>query len=284
MRALLIYNPKAGRGTSVRFAKRAIEMFAERGITLETRHLILGVNPFDGALDTDLAIVCGGDGSINYVVNCMRQAGINPALGIVPMGTANDFANALKLPRTPIAAAKRILNGTTHNVDCCKVNDRYFVNILSFGLFTTASQRTARDAKKQFGKLAYLKPGLDDLKTMQALPIHIEVNGERYDSEIFILLAFKGITAGRFRLTRNSRVDDGLMDVVVLESRNSKILTYSDMLRYLLGGNPEAVHHFRCSELNISSPMQPITDVDGERAPDLPLHVTCEPGALKIVM
>ena len=66
--------------------------------------------------------------------------------------------------------------------------------------------------------------------------------------------------------------------------RNSKILTYSDMLRYLLGGNPEAVHHFRCSELNISSPMQPITDVDGERGPDLPLHVTCEPGALKIVM
>lgn len=259
-------------------------MFAERGITLETRHLILGVNPFDEALDTDLAIVCGGDGSINYVVNCMRQAGINPALGIVPMGTANDFANALKLPRTPIAAAKRILNGTVHNVDCCKVNDRYFVNILSFGLFTTASQRTARDAKKQFGKLAYLKPGLDDLKTMQALPIHIEVNGERYDSEIFILLAFNGITAGRFRLTRNSRVDDGLMDVVVLESRNSKILTYSDMLRYLLGGNPEAVHHFRCSELNISSPMQPITDVDGERGPDLPLHVTCEPGALKIVM
>ena len=284
MRALLIYNPKAGRGTSVRFAKRAIEMFAERGITLETRHLILGVNPFDGALDTDLAIVCGGDGSINYVVNCMRQAGINPALGIVPMGTANDFANALKLPRTPIAAARRILNGTVHNVDCCKVNDRYFVNILSFGLFTTASQRTARDAKKQFGKLAYLKPGLDDLKTMQALPIHIEVNGERYDSEIFILLAFNGITAGRFRLTRNSKVDDGLMDVVVLESRNSKILTYSDMLRYLLGGNPEAVHHFRCSELNISSPMQPITDVDGERGPDLPLHVTCLPGALKIVM
>ena len=284
MRALLIYNPKAGRGTSVRFAKRAIEMFAKRGITLETRHLILGVNPFDEALDTDLAIVCGGDGSINYVVNCMRQAGINPALGIVPMGTANDFANALKLPRTPIAAARRILNGTVHNVDCCKVNDRYFVNILSFGLFTTASQRTARDAKKQFGKLAYLKPGLDDLKTMQALPIHIEVNGERYDSETFILLAFNGITAGRFRLTRNSRVDDGLMDVVVLESRNSKILTYSDMLRYLLGGNPEAVHHFRCSELNISSPMQPITDVDGERGPYLPLHVTCEPGALKIVM
>ena len=284
MRALLIYNPKAGRGTSVKFAKRAIEMFAERGITLETRHLILGVNPFDGVLDTDLAIVCGGDGSINYVVNCMRQAGINPALGIVPMGTANDFANALKLPRTPIAALKRILDGTIHNVDCGKVNDSYFVNILSFGLFTTASQRTARDAKKQFGKLAYLKPGLDDLKTMQSLGVHIETDRETYDGDIFVLLAFNGVTAGRFPLTRDSRIDDGILDVVVLESRNSKILSYSDMLRYILGGNPEAVRHFRCSKLSITSPEQPITDVDGERGPDLPLHVICEPGALKIVM
>ena len=74
----------------------------------------------------------------------------------------------------------------------------------------------------------------------------------------------------------------GLIDMV-LEKRN-KLLSFSNMLRYVLGGNPEAVHHFRCSELNISSPMQPITDVDGERGPDLPLHVTCEPGALKIVM
>ena len=284
MRALIIYNPKAGRGTSERFAKRAIAMFAEKGITLETRHLTLGVNPFADALDTELAIVCGGDGSINYVVNSMREAGINPALGIVPMGTANDFANALKMPRSPIAAAKRILNGSIRNVDLCKVNDKYFVNILSFGLFTTASQRTDREAKKRIGKLAYLKPGLDDLKTMHAINVHIETDKERYDGDVFILLAFNGVTAGRFRLTRMSRVDDGVMDVVVLESRGSKILTYGDMFRYLLGGNPEAVHHFRCSELNITTKEQPITDVDGERGPELPLHVVCEPGALKIMM
>jgi YegS/Rv2252/BmrU family lipid kinase len=284
MRALLIYNPKAGRGTSEKFAKRAIAMFAERGITLETRHLTLGVNPFDGALDTDLAIVCGGDGSINYVVNCMRKAGINPALGVVPMGTANDFANALKLPRTPVAAARRIVNGTIHNVDCGKVNDSYFVNILSFGLFTTASQRTARDAKKQLGKLAYLKPGLDDLKSMQSLHVHIETDRETYDGDVFILLAFNGVTAGRVRLTRNSRVDDGMLDVVILESRTNKILSYSDMLRYLIGGNPDAVRHFHCSTFKVTSTPQPVTDVDGERGPALPLEVTCEVGALKIMM
>ena len=283
MRALLIYNPKAGRGTSVKFAKQAIAMFAERGITLETRHLILGKNPFEEALDTELAIVCGGDGSINYVVNCMREKGINPALGIVPMGTANDFANALKLPRKPLEAAKRILNGTVHNVDCCKVNDRYFVNILSFGLFTTASQRTQRDAKKRFGKLAYLKPGLDDLKTMHPISVHIKTESEEYEGDILMLLAFNGITAGRMRLTRDSHVDDGVLDVVVLES-STKLRTYGNMLRYLLGGNPEAVRHFRCSQFEVTTHDLSITDVDGERGPSFPLNVSCEAGSLNIMM
>lgn len=283
MRALLIYNPKAGRGTSIKFAKRAVEMFAERGITLETRHLILGKNPFDDALDVELVIVCGGDGSLNYVVNCMRSVGINPALGIVPMGTANDLANALGIPRKPIEAAERILNGTVHKIDCGKANDRYFVNILSFGLFTTASQRTARDAKKRFGKLAYLKPGLDDLKTMHPISVRIKTESEEYEGDILMLLAFNGITAGRMRLTRDSHVDDGVLDVVVLES-STKLRTYGNMLRYLLGGNPEAVRHFRCSQFEVTTRDLSITDVDGERGPSFPLNVSCEAGSLNIMM
>ena len=201
-------------------------MFRERGITLERQHLSVGVNPFDGALDTELVVVCGGDGSINYVVNCMRQVGINPILGIIPMGTANDMANALDIPSNPRDAAMLILNGTEHRIDCGKVNDRYFVNILSFGIFTTASQRTTREAKQQFGKLAYLKPGLDDVKDMHSVTVHIKTDKEEYEGNIYMLLAFNGITAGRMPLTRDSRVDDGLMDVIVLEKRNKVLRSY----------------------------------------------------------
>ncbi len=284
MRALLIHNPIAGSGKSLRFTKRIVELFAKHGITLETRHLTLGINPFDDALDTELAIVCGGDGSINYVVNCMRELGINPTLGIIPMGTANDFANALDLPMRPIAAAKRILDGTVRNIDCCKVNDRYFVNIFSFGIFTSASQRTPRAAKKQFGKLAYLKPGIDDIRTMRPIRIQFKTDrGVEYNGSVLVFLAFNGITAGRMMLTRQSRPDDGLMEIVALESRH-KIYSYGDIARYILGGNPDAVRHFRCSEIEVTSSQHRITDIDGERGPNFPLHITCEKGALKIKM
>lgn len=283
MKAMILYNPKAGRGTSVKFAKEAVAMFREHGITLEPRHLRLDVNPFADALDTELVVVCGGDGSINYVVNCMRSAGINPTLGIVPMGTANDLANALDLSHQPSVALRRILEGEVHNIDCCKVNDRYFVNILSFGIFTSASQRASREAKQQLGILAYIKPGIDDVKDMRSIKVEIKTDREEYEGNIYMFLAFNGITAGRIPLTRDSHVDDGLMDVIVLEKRN-KLLSFSNMLRYVLGGNPEAVRHFRCSEMTVTTNQHSITDVDGERGPNFPLHITCEPGSLKIKM
>ena len=282
-RAMILYNPKAGRGTSVKFAREAVALFRKRNIELEPRHLQIGINPFEDARDVELVIVCGGDGSINYVVNCMRQLGINPTLGIVPMGTANDLANALDISPFPSVALKQILDGEIHRIDCCKVNDRYFVNILSFGIFTTASQRTPRQAKQQFGILAYIKPGIDDVKDMRSVRVQIKTEKEEYEGNIYMFLAFNGVTAGRVPLTRDSRVDDGLLDVIVLEKR-SKLLSFSNMLRYVLGGNPEAVRHFRCSEMTVTTNQHRITDVDGERGPNFPLHITCESQSLKIKM
>lgn len=281
MKALIIYNLKAGRGRSQAFAEAAVALFAEQNIYLKPKALTLGENPFDGDEDAELVVICGGDGSINYVVNCMRQKDLNPTLGIVPMGTANDMANALDLPRSPKRALKRILEGEVHDIDCGKVNDRYFVNVLSFGMGTTASQHTPRDAKKHLGKLAYIKPGFDELRKMSPVRVNIKTESEEFTGNILIFLAFNGVTAGRMHLARNSRIDDGLFDVAILEARNT-VLSYGDMVRYLLGGNPETVHHFRCSHMEVTTEQYRATDVDGEPGPNFPLTITCEHGGLKI--
>lgn len=281
MKALIIYNLKAGRGRSQAFAEAAVALFAEQDIYLKPKALMLGENPFDGDEDAELVVICGGDGSINYVVNCMRQKDLNPTLGIVPMGTANDMANALDLPRSPKRALKRILEGEVHDIDCGKVNDRYFVNVLSFGMGTTASQHTPRDAKKHLGKLAYIKPGFDELRKMSPVRVNIKTESEEFTGDILIFLAFNGVTAGRMHLARNSRIDDGLFDVAILEARNT-VLSYGDMVRYLLGGNPKTVHHFRCSHMEVTTEQYRATDVDGEPGPNFPLTITCEHGGLKI--
>ena len=248
---------------------------------MHLKELSFGENPFDGNEDVELAIICGGDGTINHVVNKMLKKGIKPTLGIIPMGTANDFAKALHMPNRPMEAARKIMNGTAHNVDCCKVNDRYFVNVFSFGMLTTASQRTPRIAKQHFGKLAYIKTGIDDLSDMSPIQVKITTEGRCFEESILTFLAFNGITAGRLPLTRDAKIDDGQFDVVILRNRN-KVLSYGNIVRYLLGGNPEDVLHIRCAELNVESTEGCITDVDGERGPKFPLTITCEAEALTI--
>ena len=125
--------------------------------------------------------------------------------------------------------------------------------------------------------------GIEDVKDMRSIKVNIKTDKEEYEGNIYMFLAFNGITAGRIPLTRDSHVDDGVMDVIVLEKRN-KLLSFSNMLRYVLGGNPDAVRHFRCSEMVVTTNQHHITDVDGERGPNFPLHIICEPRSLKIRM
>ena len=138
---LILYNVKAGRGR-IRRKMDAIEArFFAAGWTPVPKMLRFGKNPFDNLEQQyDLVVVCGGDGTINYVVNSMRSKGVDYPLGIIPVGTANDFAGAIGMRRNPVKAAQQIISGTQQALDCGRVNDLYFVNIFSFGLFTTTSQ------------------------------------------------------------------------------------------------------------------------------------------------
>jgi YegS/Rv2252/BmrU family lipid kinase len=283
MRALLLYNTSSGRGLIRGYLTDIVSIFTKAGIEITPRRIEFSQNPFEGMEDVELVVVCGGDGTVNFVVNAMKSRGLDPAIGVIPVGTANDFASAIGMDSSIVGAARQIAGGKIRRVDCGKVNDRYFVNILSFGIFTTASQRTPRNAKQQFGILAYIKPGIDDVKDMHSIKVNIKTDKEEYEGNIYMFLAFNGITAGRIPLTRDSHVDDGVMDVIVLEKRN-KLLSFSNMLRYVLGGNPEAVRHFRCSEMVVTTNQHSITDVDGERGPNFPLHIICEPRSLKIRM
>ncbi len=79
---------------------------------------------------------------------------------MIPAGTANDFAGALGMSREPLEAARQIAAGRIARVDCGCVNDLWFVNIFSFGLFTTTSQRTPDERKHRIGKLAYILEGV----------------------------------------------------------------------------------------------------------------------------
>lgn len=281
MKAILLFNTQAGKGRIERHIEAIVEIFRRAEIDIRPKRLDFERNPFDGDEDTELAVVCGGDGSINYVVNSMFKKGLDVTLGIIPTGTANDFAAALGMKRRVLRAAEQIAQGTERRVDCGCVNGNAFVNVLSFGVLTTTSQQATDLEKHLVGKLAYIRIGTRDLLTMHSIPLVARINGEEFSTEAAMFLAFNGRSAGQFRLAPEAKIDDGELDVLILRYDNMAKTCWS-MMHYLVGGMPEAVNYIRTDKIELLCAQMERTDVDGQPGPDFPLSIECLPGALKI--
>lgn len=281
MKAILLFNTRAGKGRIGRHIEAIVEIFRRADIDIHPKRLDFERNPFDGDEDTELAVICGGDGSINYVVNSMFKKGLDVTLGIIPTGTANDFASAIGMRRRVLRAAEQIAQGTERRVDCGRVNGNAFVNVLSFGVLTTTSQQATDREKHLVGKLAYIRIGTRDLLTMHSIPLVARINGEEFSTEAAMFLAFNGRSAGQFRLAPEAKIDDGLLDVLILRYDNMAKTCWS-MMHYLVGGMPEAVNYIRTDKIELLCAQRERTDVDGQPGPDFPLSIECLPGALKI--
>ena len=283
MKTLLLYNVKAGRGKAFANIEKVAEVFRAAGHETVMQLIEFDKNPFDGHEDTELAVVAGGDGTINYTVNRMKERGLDTLLGIVPSGTANDFAGAVGMSRNPVEAARQIVGGEEQRLDCGCVNGLYYVNIFSFGLFTTTSQRTPDERKHKIGKLAYIIEGSKELRALRPLPLHVETDGGSFDIDALMTLIFNGETAGGFRLARRASIRDGFFDGLILERRNLFAACWS-MIRYLLGGKPASVRHFKSRNIRITTSAGGVlTDVDGQTGAEFPLDIRCIAGGLRVV-
>ena len=280
--AVFLYNTQSGKGKAARSVEAICTVFRAYGYEIEPRLIDFSANPFDGNETIDLMVVAGGDGTVNYVVNAMKRKGLDIPLGVIPSGTANDFARALGMSREPLEAARQIASGGVERVDVGCVNGLWFVNIFSFGIFTTTSQRTPDKRKHRIGKLAYIIEGVKEFRSMHAVPLEIEADGERFDLRSLMVLIFNGETAGGFHLARRSSIKDGLFDCILLEKKNFFRSTLA-MCRYLAGGQPKIVRHLQARTIDIRSTVNEPTDVDGQKGAELPLHIECIAGGLRIM-
>lgn len=281
MRALLLYNTSSGRGRIRGHIADIRAIFAQANIDIIPREIDFCGNPFKGIEDVELVVVCGGDGTVNYVVNAMKSAGLDHTLGVIPAGTANDFARALGMDSTILGAAHQIAHGSVRRVDCGKANDKYFVNILSFGVLTTTSQHTSNIAKHLIGKLAYLRTGMIDLLDLHHIPLTLRYNGEVLKVDAAMFLAFNGNSAGQFKLAPKSNIDDGKLDILILDYDN-RVRTCWNMMNYLINRESGAVRHLQCERIELDCNIDEHTDIDGQPGPRMPLSIECLAGALKI--
>lgn len=288
-RAILLYNEKAGRGKIAGKVESIVKMFSDVDCELCPQLLSFDKNPFDSVEKCDFVIIAGGDGTINYVVNSMMRRGLDIPLAVIPTGTANDFAGALGMSADVMKAVSQIIDGEVDNIDCGLVEQidqnekKYFINIFSFGIFTTTSQHTPQHLKKKVGRFAYLMEGLKELRTMHGIPLTITTDKEVFYFPTLMGLVLNGETAGRVPLMRKSSLKDGMFDCLFLRKRHLIGFSAIDMMLYVFGIKTNAVRYIQSNTLMLVTPSSEATDIDGQSGVRFPLKVTCLSGALRVV-
>lgn len=288
MRARLIVNPKARQG-GVDLVQVLVRL-RERGWdvdSVETAGPGAAVHLARAAADQgyDVVVACGGDGTINEVVNGLAQT--DAALGVIPLGTANVWAAETGVPRQPVAAADALVEGRIHRVDLGRAGGRYFLLMAGVGLDAEVLKTVPPLLKKHLGVLPFFANGVQKVLGFRGERSIIMVDGVRYRR--WLRLAVIGNTrlyAGVFTMTHRALADDGLLDIAIFSNRNGLIGTAQQFVRVLLR-RPDAragFDYLRGREVRIWTRHRLSVQVDGEVYGHTPIEVRVEPLALRVLL
>lgn len=285
----LIYNPYSGENLILSKLDEIINIHQQAGLTI-VPYRIRKECSIEGAFhdirpgEYEYILVAGGDGTVDSVVNAMAKQGISLPIGILPVGTANDFSKFLGIPFDIEEACKKIINSTVTTVDLGSINDKYFVNVASTGLFTDVSQKTDVNLKNTIGKLAYYLKGLEELPNFRPLKVKIKSTEMDFEGNMYLMLIFNGKTAGNFNLATKADAADGMLDVIVFKA--VQVYELIPLFIKVLKGehlDSDKVIYFKTDKLHVECDEDIVTDIDGEKGPDFPLDIKCIKGGLKIL-
>ncbi|MCM3135719.1 diacylglycerol kinase [Paenibacillus polysaccharolyticus] len=281
-KARLIYNPTSGREEMKKRLADILQRLDQGGIEASC-HATTGEG--DATREAELAIergydmiiAAGGDGTLYEVINGMAERDNRPPLGVFPLGTTNDFARALGIPRQWEDYVDLVIQQQTRPLDLGKANDRYFINIAGGGSLTELTYEVPSRLKTMIGQLAYYMKGIEKMASLSPQELIIRANGQEeiHDEFMLFLIANTNSVGGFEKLAPGATIDDGLFDVIGVRKCN-----LADMIRLVtlaLRGehlNDKKVVHFQTDYMEVNSPGYVQLNLDGELGGTLPAKFT----------
>ncbi len=216
-------------------------------------------------LGVETVIACGGDGTINEVATALARhaATARPALGIVPLGTANDFATSCGIPLEIDLALSLAVEGRAVDIDLACVNDhRYFINMATGGFGTRITTETPEKLKSALGGVSYFIHGLLRMDTLKADSCEITGEGFAWQGNALVIGIGNGRQAGGGQeICPDALINDGLLQLRLLTSEE----LLPSFLRSLLDGEENKnILSTSTPWLEINAPHEMTFNLDGE--------------------
>lgn len=272
-RLLFIYNPQAGRGIIKNHLAAVADLFTKAGY-------LVTVWPTQGKEDAahvaaqqgwwyDRVVCCGGDGTLSETVSGLLTLDQPPVLGYIPAGTTNDFSKNLGLPRGVENAAATAAAGVPRPCDMGRFNERTFVYVAAFGIFTDVSYGTPQHFKSAFGHLAYVLEGATKLGDLgRSHHLKAVYDGGELEGDFLYGMVTNTSSVGGFKIFPPSQIslNDGVFEVVLIRQPRS-LADFQETLLALARQSTGAsgrVEAFHTSRLTITA-QDPIPwTLDGE--------------------
>lgn len=291
MKTCIIVNPNAGSAGEVERLRETLEKLPETAVRFTQKEgdarRMATVAVASGA---KLVVAAGGDGTLNEVVNGLAEDFGSARLGLLPLGTGNDFARSVNIPADLDAALAILREGRVQTVDvaCATLRNssRYFIN-MSAGGFSGVVSEKASDAKERWGPLAYLRAALGTLPELQGFETRLTVNGvEHLTLATYNIVISNGrFVAAGIPVAPQSKLDDGLLDLMIAPATTVPQLAVL-VPQVLLGLHIESdlLLFRKVTRLEIESDPPMSFNVDGELIGDSPARFEVLPRALEVIV
>ncbi len=277
---MIIINPSSGKEQAEENLSRVEDVLKQRGYLVDIKRTekeqdatIFATNACQNSFDAVISM--GGDGTLNEIINGLAEQPNRPALGIIPLGTVNDFARALQIPLDIDEAIQVLELENSRPVDIGKVNDSYFMNIVAVGKIAEASFSVSSKSKTFLGPLAYFMEGIKTMVSKEILHVRLQHDHGVWEGESLLILTSLTNSVGGFeKIAPDAEVDDGLLKCIVI--RDVPLFHFAKLAMSVLKGNhvdDPAVEYISTSSLQLSSTQDLCSNIDGDQGEELPLNI-----------
>ena len=236
-----------------------------------------------------LILACGGDGTLSEVVNGVGPGHPQVTVGIVPMGTGNDFARSVGFPEGTREALDLLPIAVPRDVDLVRVRNgaqRYGINVSAGGFSGQVDEELTPEMKATWGPLAYLRSALSVLPDLQGYSTYVTLDDHEEEcvDALNVVVANGRTAAGGIQVAPEARLDDGLLDVVIV--RMAALRQLARVAPRILVGrhlDHELVRFHRVRSLRLRSKPGMWFNVDGELIGKRPLSFEALPRAIRVL-